>query len=131
MGDGTPTPPGQAPGQAPGEAMGETRHLGLDLGGTYIKWTVLERDADAWPVLGRGTVETDADGGADAVVAQLISVGVEALSAWPGIGSVGLGVPGSYDPHEGRTLFLTNVPGAWEGKPVAELLSTGCPCRRG
>jgi glucokinase len=33
--------------------------------------------------------------------------------------SVGIGVPGLYDPVEGTIRSLTNVPGAWQDKPVA------------
>ena len=37
----------------------------------------------------------------------------------PGVESVGIGVPGLYDPATGTTRFLVNVPGAWAGRPVA------------
>jgi glucokinase len=33
--------------------------------------------------------------------------------------SVGIGVPGLYDPATGCTRFLVNVPGPWAGHPVA------------
>ncbi|HLO35420.1 MAG TPA: hypothetical protein VK194_05030, partial [Candidatus Deferrimicrobium sp.] len=35
-----------------------TRHLGLDLGGTNLKWTVVERSGDAWSVVARDQVAT-------------------------------------------------------------------------
>jgi glucokinase len=35
------------------------------------------------------------------------------------VSTVGIGVPGLYDPHTGDTRFLVNLPGPWAGKPVA------------
>jgi glucokinase len=95
-----------------------TRHLGLDLGGTNIKWVVVERTADAWRVLDRDQVATPAEG-PDAVVARLASVGTEAVGRAPGPISAGIGVPGLYDPVAGTTRFLVNLPGPWAGKSVA------------
>jgi len=96
-----------------------SRHLGLDLGGTNIKWVVAEHDADDWRSLGRDQVATPAAGGPDAVVARLAEVGAAAIASWPGVSSVGIGIPGLYDPHAGTTRFLVNLPGAWAGKAVA------------
>ncbi|MDQ3492887.1 MAG: ROK family protein, partial [Chloroflexota bacterium] len=39
--------------------------------------------------------------------------------SWPRLSSVGIGVPGLYDPAAGTTRFLVNVPGEWAGRPVA------------
>ena len=96
-----------------------SRHLGLDLGGTNIKWAVLESDADEWRVLDRDQVATPRADGPDAVVPRLASVGAEAIGRWPGVSSVGIGVPGLYDPAAGTTRFLVNFPGPWAGRPVA------------
>jgi glucokinase len=93
------------------------RHLGLDLGGTNIKWVVAEHD-DGWRVLDRGRVPTPETGPAD-VIARLASVGAEAVAKWAGVASVGIGVPGLYDPRSGATRFLPNVEGDWDGVPVA------------
>ena len=38
---------------------------------------------------------------------------------WPDISTVGIGVPGLYDPVAGSTRFLVNMPGDWAGRPVA------------
>jgi glucokinase len=97
-----------------------SRHLGLDLGGTNIKWVVAELDGDG-PVraIDRGQVPTPAVGGPDAIVPRLASVAVEAAGSWPGVSSVGIGVPGLYDPVGGTTRFLVNVPGEWANVPVA------------
>jgi glucokinase len=94
------------------------RHLGLDLGGTNIKWVVVEHAGDEWRALDRDQVSTP-DGGPDAVVARLASVGAEAVERCPGVSSVGIGVPGLYDPSAGTTRFIPNLPGDWNGTPVA------------
>jgi glucokinase len=96
-----------------------SRHLGLDLGGTNIKWAVVERDANEWRAIDRDQVATPSAGGPDAVVPRLATVGAEAIGRCPGVSSVGIGVPGLYDPATGTTRFLVNLPGAWAGRPVA------------
>ena len=57
--------------------------------------------------------------GPSAVVDRIAATGASALRAWPDVTSVGIGVPGLYDPATGETRFLVNVPGAWAGRPVA------------
>jgi glucokinase len=104
------------------EASGQpptSRHLGLDLGGTNIKWVVVEREAGDWRVLDRDQVGTPTASGPDAVVPRLAEVGAEAIGRSPGVATVGIGVPGLYDPATGRTRFLVNFPGPWAGRPVA------------
>jgi glucokinase len=96
-----------------------SRHLGLDLGGTNIKWVVVEWDAADWRVLDRDQVPTPTPGVPDAVVPRLAEVGSEALGRMPGVTTVGIGVPGLYDPVAGTTRFLVNLPGPWAGRPVA------------
>lgn len=105
---------------APGAA---TRHLGLDLGATNLKWAVLSHHDGAWTTLGRDQLPTRI--GADlaavpgAVVAQLAEVGSGAVDALGPVATVGIGVPGLYDPATGATRFLVNLPGPWAGQPVA------------
>lgn len=96
-----------------------SRHLGLDLGGTNIKWVIVERAADEWRALDRDSVPTPQVDDPDVVVTRLATVGAEAIGRWPGVSSVGIGVPGLYDPASGTARFLVNIPGAWAGKPVA------------
>jgi len=97
-----------------------SRHLGLDLGATNLKWTVVEHAADgSWRALDRGQVPTRAAGGPDAIVPQLADVGAEAMGRWPGVVTAGIGIPGLYDPVAGVTRFLVNLQGPWDGYPVA------------
>lgn len=100
------------------------RHLGLDLGGTNIKAVVVERDREEWRVLDRDQVATPAADGPDAIVTRLIEVGRDLIGRSPGVSSVGVGIPGLYDPAAGTTRFLVNIPGAWAGKPVGGPVGT-------
>jgi glucokinase len=104
-------------------AAGGTRHLGLDLGGTNLKWAVVEHLDDAWTQVASGQVPTrtvpDPERMPATVVTQLGEVAAEAIAAHGPVLSIGIGVPGLYDPATGRTRFLVNVPGPWAGHPVA------------
>ncbi len=51
------------------------------------------------------------------------TLGAEAIARCPGVSSVGIGIPGLYDPAAGTTRFLVNIPGAWLGRPVAAPVS--------
>jgi glucokinase len=104
-------------GSGPGSS---SRHLGLDLGATNIKWAVAERAGGEWRSVDRGQVPTTAGGEPGAVVQQLIELGREAIADARGVGveSVGIGVPGLYDPIGGATRFLVNMPGGWRGVSV-------------
>ncbi len=116
--------------ETPGPA---TRHLGLDLGGTNLKWAVLERSVGTWAMVARDQARTrivpDADRVPDAIVAQMGELAVAAIDAWGPVASVGIGVPGLYDPATGATRFLPNVPGRWAGHPVGApvMAATGLP----
>ena len=100
-----------------------TRHLGLDLGATNLKWAVVEHAGDAWSTLAHGQVPTrlvaDPDAVPASVTAQLAEVAVAAIAAWGPVVSVGVGIAGLYDPIAGTARFLPNVPGPWAGHPVA------------
>jgi glucokinase len=94
-----------------------TRHLGLDLGATNIKWAVLERTGDAWRIGERGQVATRGEEGTDAVLARMAALATDAR-AGEGLASVGVGVPGLYDAERGTTTFLPNLPPGWTDLPV-------------
>ena len=84
----------------------------------FEQTAVVAQAGDAWRVLDRGQVPTLA-GGPDAIVPQLAATGRAALDRWPGITTAGIGIPGLYDPRTGATRFLVNIPGPWDGYPVA------------
>lgn len=64
------------------------------------------------------------------MVEQMIDMARES-SRDQNIESVGVGVPGLYDPVAGTTRFLPNVPGKWAGMTVAAQISAavGAPVR--
>ena len=95
-------------------------HLGLDLGATNLKWAIVERTDDGWRTLATGQTPTRSEAGPDGIVAELAEVGLAAeRQVGADVTSVGIGVPGLYDPLTGVTRFLPNVPGEWAGRPVA------------
>lgn len=96
-----------------------TSHLGLDLGVTNIKWAVLRRTDADWATVATGQVPTHADAGTDAVVARMADTARDAMAAHGAVATLGVGVPGLYDPAAGVTEFLVNMPGRWRGVPVA------------
>ena len=53
-----------------------TRHIGLDLGGTNIKWAVVQRTGDEWQTLQQGSEPTELAGGERSVVPQLAALAV-------------------------------------------------------
>ena len=74
-------------------------------------------------MLDRGQVPTPLHDGEAAILGRLIDVGREAIERWPGVSSVGIGVPGLYDPAAGTARFFVNFPGGWHGTPVAAPVS--------
>jgi glucokinase len=113
---------------------GVTRHVGLDLGATNLKWAMVERSGDSWSLVARDQVPTrvvaDVSQIPAVVTAQLGEVARAAVEAWRPASSVGIGVPGLYDPSTGATRFLVNLAGPWAGHPVAGPVSeaSGLPC---
>jgi glucokinase len=103
----------------PVDPASPTLHLGLDLGVTNIKWAVLDRDGDAWSTVATGQSPTRPTEAPEAVVGRLADVARTAIAAHGPVASVGVGVPGLYDPDRGTTEFLVNMPGGWHGVPVA------------
>lgn len=88
------------------------RDLGLDLGGTALKWAVV---ADG-RVADHGHVPTPR-GGPAAVVDAMVEIAGQAGA----VDSAGVGVPGLYEP-DGSTGLLPNVPGEWTAYPLAATL---------
>lgn len=95
-------------------------HLGLDLGGTNIKWVVLAPDGTP---LADGTLPTEGAGGPAHVIERLALAGRAAVAASGPVATAGVGVPGIYDEATGSIRFFTNLPGPWPGHPLAAPLS--------
>lgn len=99
-------------------AGGETFHIGVDLGGTNIKFVLLGHDLRT---IDHMTVPTEGHEGDEAVIGRMIA-GIEQLEGVAGnsgrVASVGVAVPGLIDMVEGITFFLPNLPGTWKDVPV-------------
>ena len=96
-----------------------SHHLGLDVGGTNLKWAVVERDGES-RLVKSGRLPTDTHGGEKSVVGQLLDVARVVTGAVEGIESVGIGMPGVLDPDAGVTRFIPNIPGNWDGVQVTD-----------
>jgi glucokinase len=92
-----------------------TASLGIDVGGTNIKWAVL----DGRTVAGSGSEPTD-QGGERSVVAQVATLIRERGS---GVAGVGVTVPGHVDAGTGRTGIVPNLPGQWRDFPLRDALA--------
>jgi glucokinase len=90
------------------------RHLGLDLGGTNVKAVVL----DGSQLAARATFPTDAHRGPGGVVERLAEVARWAIDHHGPVETLGLGIPGLFDPADGRVLLFPNLPGPWSGYPL-------------
>ena len=101
-----------------------TRLLGLDLGGTNIKAVVLDDDASAEVVYSQ-TVPTEAGRGPAAVVERMIGVGRDVMARHSGIGAIGIGVPGLFDPGRGTIELFPNLPGPWPGQAFRDPVAAG------
>ena len=89
--------------------------LGLDVGGSAIKWAVL----DGSSVIQSGSVPTPTSGPQD-VVAQLAQI---AGQAGAGVEAVGVALPAHVDRQTGRVILLPNIPGDWTDFPLGGLLA--------
>ena len=90
----------------------ECSYLGVDIGGTGIKWATIA----AGRVLDRGEVPTARAGRLELVrqVAELAQdLGRDAAA-------VGMTMPGTIDTAKRQTLVVPNLPGEWQGYPIAE-----------
>lgn len=86
------------------------RAVGLDLGGTAIKWALLDGDE----VIDHGRAPTPKTG-AEAVVVEMVAI----AKRIPDVDSIGVGVPGIFD-KDGTTQLIPNVRGSWEGFPLGQ-----------
>ena len=94
-------------------------YIGIDLGGTYIKYGLV---SEAGEIIEKGKVATPAGCGY-AETAEVISSAVRELSARHGaqVSGVGIGAPGVVDGERGILRTSGNL--GWENKPLAGDLS--------
>ena len=97
--------------------------LGVDLGGTYVKYGLVEADGG---VIERGRFQTRVERGPESALREL-ALRLEALtgrcSHRERPSAVGVGVAGLVRPRDGTLLYGPNLPG-WRDVPVARVLSS-------
>jgi len=108
---------------------GDTYHIGVDLGGTNIKFALIDA---AGKLIDRKTVPSEAHEGHDAVLERMIDGAREIAHLVPAGGkatSIGTAVPGVIDMETGLVKFLPNLPGQWPGVEVGGPMTkaTGLP----
>lgn len=94
-------------------------YLGIDLGGTFIKGGVVDSEGT---IVVCDKVPTQSDKGAEAVVANIVSLCESlmkkaALNASDIVG-VGIGVPGMIDSDSGSVIYSNNL--GWEDFSIAD-----------
>jgi glucokinase len=92
--------------------------LGVDLGGSSIKWIVL---SDGHDVVAQGQIDTEAERGPQHVLDRIVALARSAQGEHGGVRALGLGMPGPLDLERGRAVFLANLPG-WDDTPIVEPL---------
>ena len=96
--------------------------IGVDLGGTNIKFAVID---EAGGIATRKTVPTEGQEGHEAVLQRMI-LGVKDVRRFlpkgTPIEAIGVGVPGLLDMPSGTTLDLPNLPGKWANVAVKEIM---------
>ena len=95
------------------------KYLGLDLGGTNIKYVVIEKIADKWNVILKDQISTEAINGPEHVTQRLADLAAK-ISKEYSINGLGLAVPGIFDVEKGTILLFPNLPGAWRGYQIRE-----------
>ena len=98
--------------------------LGIDLGGTSVKYGLVEDGR----ILCRGRIPTPREEGYEAVLDAVAGAGRQLLEN-SGAEEAGLAVPGLVDARAGTVLYSNNF--GWENRPVAADLAKrlGLPVR--
>jgi glucokinase len=101
-----------------------SRHLGLDLGGSRVKVALLECSSVSGAEVVTRWEEPTVRGQPRDVIRQLVTITRQALERFGSISTVGVAVPGSFQPETGCAVVLPNLPGQWQGVPIAEPVRT-------
>jgi glucokinase len=93
--------------------------LGVDLGGSSIKWIVLSAGRE---LVAQGQIETQAERGPRHVLDRIVELARRTQTEHGDVEGIGLGMPGPLDLERGRAVFLANLPG-WDDTPIVEPLA--------
>ena len=97
--------------------------IGIDLGGTFIKFGLLNENRQTGGAL---QLSTPRDRGADGLIARMVEgarkLATEAQVRWEDLVAVGIGAPGPAELARGVILAMPNLPGM-ENVPLSRRLS--------
>lgn len=97
------------------------RFLGVDLGGTNIKYAVIEIDGTNIKEVLKDQISTEAKKGPDHVTDRIATLIKKIDGEMPIVG-VAVAVPGIFNHDTGEILLFPNLPGAWENYPFTKKL---------
>lgn len=108
--------------------MTSSYHIGVDLGGTNMKFAMIDQDANK---IADKVMPTEGAAGPNHVLDRMAD-GVKGLIAsakGAPVTSIGLAVPGLFDNHTGVVKFLPNLPTQWIEVPAGARIRdiTGLP----
>ena len=92
--------------------------LGIDVGGTFIKYGIVEVDGT---ILEQYQTPTHAEEGRDAMVGRIIRIAKDLSLRAPGR-PIGIGVPGVVDPQTKHVQSPPNLPG-WVRVPLQQMVA--------
>lgn len=112
-------------GPGAGARTNASYSIGVDLGGTNIKFGLVSADGK---IVKRARIPTQAQTGPKPVLRRLINVVRRLMKGYP-VRSIGIGAAGLIDHEHGVIRVPPNLPG-WDGTPVKEILerALGIPC---
>ncbi|MBX3071343.1 MAG: ROK family protein [Thermomicrobiales bacterium] len=99
-----------------------SHYLGIDLGGTTIKFAIVREDGE---IVANDRIMTDGEDGHGNVIARMIETAknLTVANADTPVEAIGVAVPGVIDMVNGISIFLPNLPGDWPNVPVTEPIS--------
>ena len=98
------------------------RFLGVDLGGTNIKYAVIEIDGTKIKEVLKDQISTEAKNGPEHVTNRIASL-IKKIDGEMPIASVAVAVPGIFNHDTGEILLFPNLPGAWDNFPFTKKLT--------
>jgi glucokinase len=98
------------------------RFLGVDLGGTNIKFAVIEIDGSNIKEVVKDQIATEAKNGPEHVTDRIGNL-IKRIDGEMPIAGVAVAVPGIFNHDTGEILLFPNLPGAWENFPFTKKLS--------
>lgn len=100
------------------------RVVGIDLGGTHLRAALVATDGG---IVRARRVPTDASGGPEAIIGQMVGL-IDEMRDGDTV-AVGIGIPGAFDADAGTVLGIPALSG-WNGLPLRDRIrsATGLSC---